>query len=1550
MGDRGGTSVSPGRGDTPATTVSESALSKQITKLASYNTRLRQFQGAEYLVWATHARTILDEIDAMDIVEGKEKRPSGEEALDEEIDWWNARQKKAFGILIRSIVKPEIFKVQTLTSAPEVWSALKTEYGHANELEQVYVTEEFWKLRKDDATPLEDHITKFQEVMNRLNYHRVNATPPQPELTRAEVNINLTRSLGPDWAGFTRSHGAAITSMPLSELIALIKAETYRYDQKPSAQAHFAKKGRGGGRGGRGGRKSHGGRRGGQQGGQGQGQDGKGGKPKASYDPNKTCDYCGKTGHSADECFKRQRDRDRGSDQQSQQQGQRNAAQAYESFNQQLGQMQLGPSTSYRSSPQQAAANRAGGQNQSPPFYAARYCVANSSRARTIDKSTWGLDSAANVHLTPHKSLMIDYEPFHHRIDVRGLGGHISQALGQGTVILHDTFGGTYELEHVFWVPDSAESLISIGKANSEGLEITVGRRVVLRAPGFLGYGHVRDDLYTFENHDLSAVEVFDVREAFLDGSTALSNMPGLDGLPGPDGLTPYEWHQRLGHASATAMQKIDMPVDDTVKNCEICVQSKHTRLPFRSVDGVVEEKLRLVHSDTAGPFPESLGHAKYLLTLTDDATRTSWVYTLPNRSSATVKNVFVEWKALVENQAGTTIQVLRTDGGGEYEKYMTTILKEAGIKHEITVPYSPQSNGVAERLNRTLLNMVRAMLKDSNLPKSFWAEAVQTASYLRNHLPVSTIASTPYQAWFNRTLDYGHLRPFGCIVYSHVPDIRREDKLDDRASKGVLVGYESEHGIYRVYDLAMRDVRIVRDVTFHENERLTPDEIRAHFERRQFEPSPLDDEEEDTPTPELLDSITVLPNPHVQIRELSTSTSSSTGSTPIPAQPTAYPRVPPVQPSTFVQADPSNTDVQRHIYGTDQLSPALRQTLEGRNTAYPPIPEDPEPNQNLHPRQDPPPPPPGATGPSTATGPAASTDASKQPMAQPARPTSTGSRSSGRNRHLSQVGKEAAESASFFDRKHKRANQAHQLNIKEPTSYREAVVGSQSNDWMDAMRHEIHNMYLNDTWTLVPRPPDKNIVGSRWVYKVNRTEPLKSPFRARIVAKGYSQRFGEDFDETFAPVVRIDVVRLLLAIAAQYDLHILHCDVKQAFLNGNTDFELYMAQPEGFEIPGYEDYVYKLNRSIYGLKQAAYIWFMVLRDTLLDAGFQECPSAPSLYIHPGHGVIVAVYVDDILILAQQMSQAVEIYDYLAGFFTMVNLGEARHFLGLEIERNWEKRELSFHQPTYIDKMLERFNMTNCTPVDTPLDPSLPLRSAGPDDVVLDDPTLYQEIVGSLIYLATYSRPDIAYASGKLSQFMSNPTATHLKAARRVLRYIKGQRDRRIWYFPTGEEFSASDGDVFGYADASYMNDLDTSRSHSGYCFVKYNGLITWESKRQPVVTTSTMESEYLAMAPAAKEAVFLGQLRAQIDNTFFRAIVVKTDNQAALQHAQHTTNHRRTKHIDVQYHYVRDCVDNGYIDVEYVASYENIADVFTKALGTHAHATALRMMNFTTH
>src|SRR6202022_3396505 len=137
---------------------------------------------------------------------------------------------------------------------------------------------------------------------------------------------------------------------------------------------------------------------------------------------------------------------------------------------------------------------------------------------------------------------------------------------------------------------------------------------------------------------------------------------------------------------------------------------------------------------------------------------------------------------------------------------------------------------------------------------------------------------------------------------------------------------------------------------------------------------------------------------------------------------------------------------------------------------------------------------------------------------------------------------------------------------------------------------------------------------------------------------------------------------------------------------------------------------------------------------------------------------------------------------------------------------------------------------------------------------------------------------------------------------------------------------------------------------HSGYCFVKYNGLITWESKRQPVGTTTTLESEYLAMAPAANEAVFLGQLRAQIDNTFFRAIVVKTDNQAALQHAQHTTNHRRTKHIDVQYHYVRDCVDNGYIDVEYVASYENIADVFTKALGKNAHATALRMMNLPTH
>jgi hypothetical protein len=309
-------------------------------------------------------------------------------------------------------------------------------------------------------------------------------------------------------------------------------------------------------------------------------------------------------------------------------------------------------------------------------------------------------------------------------------------------------------------------------------------------------------------------------------------------------------------------------------------------------------------------------------------------------------------------------------------------------------------------------------------------------------------------------------------------------------------------------------------------------------------------------------------------------------------------------------------------------------------------------------------------------------------------------------------------------------------------------------------MHDEIQSIIDNKTWTLMDLPHGRKCIGSKWVYKLKKDASgnhLK--YKAHIVAKGYSQIAGLDYEETFAPVVRIEFVRLLLAIAALMNLYILHADAITAFLNGNSDVEIYMHQPEGFINQQYPHKVLKLNKSLNGLKQASRIWYLLLCSILESFGFTPYPSDNSIYTRGN--IILAVYVDDILIFGPDKPSCIQVYDSLSQHFKINNLGPVKSFLGINVIRN--NGTISINQSGYIDRMLKRFNLTNATPTRTPLNPSLPLQASKPNERRAD-PTKYQEITGSFTHLSVYSRPDIAYATSIVCQFNSDPSVTHLKA------------------------------------------------------------------------------------------------------------------------------------------------------------------------------------------
>ena len=496
--------------------------------------------------------------------------------------------------------------------------------------------------------------------------------------------------------------------------------------------------------------------------------------------------------------------------------------------------------------------------------------------------------------------------------------------------------------------------------------------------------------------------------------------------------------------------------------------------------------------------------------------------------------------------------------------------------------------------------------------------------------------------------------------------------------------------------------------------------------------------------------------------------------------------------------------------------------------------------------------------------------------------------------------------------------------SVDEPYTYDEAISGSDKIKWENAMNEELSALAKNKTWELVPRPKDRKVIGCKWVYKVKRT-PDGTPerYKARLCAKGFSQREGIDYNETFAPVVRYDSVRALLALAAQQNYEISQFDVKTAFLYGELDEEIYMAQPDGFE----GDKVCKLTKSLYGLKQAPRCWNKKFNDFLMTYHFKQSDADKCVYSGDvgGAQVILALYVDDGLLLSKSKKAIDTIIDEMKKKFE-VTIGNAAYYVGMEIKRNRAKKTIFMSQTAYLKKVIDKFGMTDANGLKVPADPNEKLVK--PVDGAVSDPKIpFRELVGSLMFAACVSRPDIAYAVNMISKYLSCYTNEHWLAAKRILRYVKETVDYGILYDGSNEL------PLTGYSDSDFAGDRDDRRSTTGYVYVMAGGPVFWTSQRQRIVALSTTEAEYIAASQATKEAIWLRRLLLDLGFESDGPTELSVDNQGAIKLTKNDEFHKRTKHIDVRYHFVREKVANEDICISYVPSKENLADIFTKAL-----------------
>ena len=1006
------------------------------------------------------------------------------------------------------------------------------------------------------------------------------------------------------------------------------------------------------------------------------------------------------------------------------------------------------------------------------------------------NSGNWFVDSACSIHMTYDISLFSSYSPGYYP-PVRMGNSNTASVAGKGVIDLEIYVNGLKtkcKLLNVLHVPKLGYQLLSVSSMDKLGLKTSFhsSRCFIETETSIIATGTMVGNLYRLDtSHPDSALVA----------------------------ATIETWHQRLGHLHPSAIRSmaskrtakgLDLEgTEGLMQNCQGCILRKSHRSAIPKASTSKSSRLlELVHSDVNGPMETpSLGGSKYFVTFIDDFSKWIVMYTM-RRKSDTFK-CFKKYHAFAEKHTGSKISLfnvikcsmkskeeikaLRTDNGGEYlSNEFKTYLETHGIHHQLTVAYTPQQNGVAERMNRTLMDCVRSMIFGANLDMVFWAEALSTAVYIRNRVVSQSLPDdvTPYHRWIGETPDLSNLRIFGSKCWYVIPKERKK-KLDARAHEGILLGYSSQSKGYKIWNKSAKRIIVSRDVRFNE----------AFGRPFQFE------------------------------IEISDKTAHN-GSVP---------------------GGQVKKEVELNIMSPDE----------------PLVDKDDDPAYSGNDSRD-----------------NAFEDAADSP--KPAL------------RRSSRIRKPPGEW-----RKHN-ALLAYALSAQVvPSSYKAATSPDNISFWQSGIESEHSSLLRCKTWKLVDYEPSMKILPSMYVFKVKDNKP-----KVRLVALGNRQTFGIDYHETFAPVVTMTTIRSVLAVAATNDLELEQMDVKTAFLNGDLNENVFMSVPEGLRSTSNVNKVCKLQKSIYGLKQSPRQWYAKMHEFLLRLGFISSQNDPCLYVrHLTNSILmIALYVDDLLIAGSSITEVKTLKSKLSSRFEMKDMGAARVMLGLMITRDRATRRVFISQSEYARTVLERFGMEKSKPVATPMDKSYSIHEGTDSDPI--NTTQYRQAIGSLMYLMIGSRPDLAYSIGKLSQHCENPSETNWIAVKRLLRYVKATSDFGILY-QRKNNFRLE-----GFSDADWAGCHATRKSTSGVIFLLAGGAISWKSKRQTCVSTSTCEAEYIALCLATKEAIWLARLISDIcDYKIPQVVSIGVDNQGTIDTGENSSINQRNKHIDVQYHFVRDAV-----------------------------------------
>ena len=495
--------------------------------------------------------------------------------------------------------------------------------------------------------------------------------------------------------------------------------------------------------------------------------------------------------------------------------------------------------------------------------------------------------------------------------------------------------------------------------------------------------------------------------------------------------------------------------------------------------------------------------------------------------------------------------------------------------------------------------------------------------------------------------------------------------------------------------------------------------------------------------------------------------------------------------------------------------------------------------------------------------------------------------------------------------------------SISIPSNVQEALADPR---WTEAMVVEMAALEKNNTWDLVTLPKGKKTVGCRWVYTIkHKADGTIERYKARLVAKGYTQSYGVDYQETFAPVAKLNTVRILLSLAANQDWPLLQFDVKNAFLHGEILEEIYMDLPPGM-IDSNEMKVCKLRKALYGLKQSPRAWFGRFTKSMKAFGYKASNSDHTLFLKKGGGKITAliIYVDDMIVTGNDQDEMSSLQKYLASEFEMKQLGNLKYFLGIKVARS--KHGIFLCQRKYTLDLLSETGLLGCKPVDTPIEQNHMLFQCQNSASI--DKGKYQRLVGKLIYLS-HTRPDITYAVNVVSQFMHDPRKAHMDVVERILRYLKSTPGKGILFSNHGNL------KVEGYTDADWAGSRNDRRSTSGSFTFVWGNLVTWRSKKQQVVARSSAEAEFRGMALGVCELLWIRNVLSDLGFEPRETMTLYCDNTSAIAIAHNPVQHDRTKHVEIDRHFIKEKLEAGIISFPFVRSEFQLADVLTKGVAS---------------